>query len=738
MNKNYARNIVAILLCIATVFSSFTTVYAGTAPSRYDKDEYKTNGTVDYEKIHSKIFSHNGATAPTAKFEIHVERGDDTYVYHSDADKKIEVSIGDILTIVNTSELGSGNGFSKCDFQVSDGTTIKQTTSLDAIVSTFNDKIDTSDVGTYHVYLNIMDNEDENNHLESTEGWGNWAYNGSYSVVGQNPVGGTASSFDCWWYYSNMTIKVKPHPPNADFTIEYQDDDVTDNKTSPATIDPEDMSLVLEDCSTSFSAAEPITSRKWSYWDVNSGWKEIPGSTNKTAVNISNMDSSLPGSGTNKAFKLDVTSSSGGIDDESHTAYFKKVLTSGYIVYYRDQDTGRDIYPAKVMEGLGFGTYTETARTAPENGELVTPSPTTIVLDAAHPFVEFVFYYKFTTPPPEPSTDPPTAILKLPKEVMAGAPVKADGSDSWSNNPGGYIADYYFEYEGANLIKDNGSDVRIWYPAIGTYEVYLEVEDENGDTDWDEQEIEVKLPIPTAVITVTGILKENRKVTISSINSTSPQYYPIDVTKIVWTITPVSGGTEADIKYTGTLNGNVSKDLLFKKAGTYRIRLTVYNTYGRSASAEQTITIVPDLPPVAKITLPTPAGVPYKTYRDPGNSNYATAQIFNESYSPDGDTINKAVVLYCYDSDNDGDCKDEQWYYSKDGDTWISTGMTYANTVSFFNIYNISTSNVSQFTLKSKEVGRYHFAIRVMETILASETIPEFITESDYKRDDDF
>ena len=163
MNRNHARNIVAILLCIATVFSSFAMIYAGTVPANYDFEEYKTNGTVDYKKVHSALFSPNGATAPKAKFEIHVERGDDTYVYHSDADKEIEVNIGDVLTIVNTSELGSGDDFSKCDFQVSDGTTIKQTTSLDAIVSTFNGKIDTSDVGTYHIYLNVMGNEDENN-----------------------------------------------------------------------------------------------------------------------------------------------------------------------------------------------------------------------------------------------------------------------------------------------------------------------------------------------------------------------------------------------------------------------------------------------------------------------------------------------------------------------------------------------------------------------------------------------
>jgi len=178
--------------------------------------------------------------------------------------------------------------------------------------------------------------------------------------------------------------------------------------------------------------------------------------------------------------------------------------------------------------------------------------------------------------------------------------------------------------------------------------------------------------------------------------------------------------------------------VLFKKAGTYRINLTVRNTYGRTASASQTITIAKDLPPVAKISLPTPAGVLYRTYRDPSDSNYATAEIFNESYSPDGDTINKSVALYCYDSDNDGDYKDEQWYYSKDGTTWLSTGMNYADTASNFNIYSIATSNVHTFIHKSKDVGMYWYAIRVMETIAPEDTILEFLVESDYKRADTF
>jgi hypothetical protein len=714
-----SKRIIAYIVLFTLLLSSIITVWA-------DIQDYRS---VEFkDSVGKDIFK------PTAQFSI-THKGT---VYESPVDKDINsnvmvinATVGDTVTITDLSHSNRGKTLREWDFQYTRPDGNNQFITTRAFEKSY-----TLDIpGKYTFSLCVRDTvEDE----AWTYYWGNWSDNGNHRVIGNNPgkdLDDPSDDFEGYWYFTRIVVEVEKNPPNADFTIEYQGDDITDNKTSPATINPGDMSLVLEDCSTPFSDAEPIVSRKWSYWDVSSGWKEISGSANKTTVNISNMDSSLPGSGINKAFKLEVTSATGGEDYAEHTAYFKKVLASGYIIYYRDIDTDRDIYPAKEMPGLGFGTYTESAKPAPANSKLVTPSPVTIVLNADHPFVEFVFYYKFTAPP---ANNPPTAILETPDEVMAGAVVKADGSKSWSNNPGGYIADYYFEYEGANLEKDNGSDVRIWYPNVGTYEIYLEVEDENGKHDSMENEIEVTPPIPTAVITVTGKLKENRKVTISSSGSKSPKYYPIDAANTTWAITPVSGGTAADIKYSGSLTGVESKDILFKKAGTYRINLTVRNTYGRTASASQTITIAPDLPPVAKIQLPTPAGVPYKTYRDPDESNYATFEIFNDSYSPDGDTINKAVGLYCYDSDNDGDYKDEQWYYSKDGITWQSTGMNYANTVSSFNIYNIAAANPAKFTLKTKAVGRYHFAIRVMETIPAADTILEFLTENDYRRDDDF
>ncbi len=714
-----SKRVVAFPIILVLVLATFMIVWA-------DIQDYR------------KVVFLNGSGLPIAKptAQFAITHNGITYESLTGIDINsnamvINARVGDTVAVADLSHSNRGKTLKAWDFQYTrpDGKN-------EFIKTQSFEKAYTLDVtGTYTFSLCVRDNIDDE---AWTSYWGNWSDNGNHRVIGNNPgqdLSDPSDDFDGYWYFTRIVVIVEKNKPKADFKIYYKGENVTDNSGSPVTVDPGDKSLVLEDCSTPFSAAEPIVNRKWSYWDVTKGWKEIPGSINKTTVNISEMDAGLLGSGQNKAFKLECTSSTGGFDDETHTAYFNKVLASGYIIYYRDQASERDIYPAKERPGLGFGTYIEHALPAPADSELVTPSPTTIVLDAETPFTTFTFYYKMDKPPAD---DPPSAILEAPDEVMAGQPVRADGSDSWSNNPGGYIADYNFEYEGANLISDNNSSVRIWYPNTGTYTIYLEVEDEKGSSDLAEHEITVTPPIPIATLSITGKLKENRKVIIDSSHSTSTAYYSIDSSKTIWEVTAVSGGTAADIKYAGTLNGNASKDLLFKKAGSYKVKLTVTNTFGRSASTETIIDIAEDFPPVADLFLPTPAGAGYKIYRDRDDSNLAAFEVFNESYSSDGDVIDKAVMIYCYDSDNDGNYQEESWYYSKDGTGWLPVGMAYADMVGYFNIFSISSANPAKFILKSKEVGRYYFVIRVMETIPEDETIPEFINESDYRRSDTF
>lgn len=188
--------------------------------------------------------------------------------------------------------------------------------------------------------------------------------------------------------------------------------------------------------------------------------------------------------------------------------------------------------------------------------------------------------------------------------------------------------------------------------------------------------------------------------------SVSPEHYPIDETKTQWAISPVSGGTAADIKYLGNLSGMSSKDVLFKKPGTYKATLTVTNTAGFGDSTSMTFEIIPDEPPVVYFS------VPGKIYRDPANGNQAVAALSDMSFSPDYDFLAHRKWEYRYDAENDGDFSNNPWVPFNDG--------------------NFTTLNLILY-----EVGRYEVRLTVTEEF-DQPTIDEFVTAADRRSKDSY
>ncbi|MFC6652896.1 hypothetical protein [Paenibacillus rhizoplanae] len=309
-----------------------------------------------------------------------------------------------------------------------------------------------------------------------------------------------------------------------------------------------------------------------------------------------------------------------------------------------------------------------------------------------------------TTPPPTNNNKPPKAILDVSEEVMAGEETLIYGKGSY--DPDGTIVDYKYNTPGA-VEPVSGPFGWTWYPlsSLGQHSVRLTVTDNGGLTGSTSAKINVIQPIPKAVIDVKGTKKENRKVTLLS-KSRSPEHYPIDETKTQWTISPVSGGTAADIKYLGNLSGMNSKDVLFKKPGTFKATLTVTNTAGFGDSTSMTFDIIPDEPPVVYFS------APGKIYRDPANGNQAVAALTDMSFSPDYDFLAHRKWEYRYDAENDGDFSNNPWVP--------------------FNDANVSTLNLILY-----EVGRYEVRLTVTEEF-DQPTIEEFITPADRKSRDSY
>lgn len=301
--------------------------------------------------------------------------------------------------------------------------------------------------------------------------------------------------------------------------------------------------------------------------------------------------------------------------------------------------------------------------------------------------------------PQKPTQKPPVAVIDGPDLVKAGEDFFISGERSY--DPDGTIVDYKWNLPGVQE-EVSGKNGWTWYPIskMGMNSGTLRVTDNDDMSRGTSTRIEVIAPTPVASIIARGTLKENRKVTLKN-KSRSPEHYPLVAEKTRITITAVSGGSNADIKYSGSLNGMQEKDVIFKKPGTYKATITVENTAGYSDTNSVTFDIVPDQAPVAYI------GVPSEAYRDPENGNQAVVSLIDMSFSPDFDFLARRVWEYRYDSNNNGSFEDEGWIVA-------------------------NSENLTTLRLTLREVGRYEVKLTVFEEF-DQPTIPEFITEADRK-----
>lgn len=305
------------------------------------------------------------------------------------------------------------------------------------------------------------------------------------------------------------------------------------------------------------------------------------------------------------------------------------------------------------------------------------------------------------TTPTEPEGKPPIARISAPRYVKAGDDTLISGAASY--DPDGYINIYVWETSGAQGEIGNASKGYVWYTPeqIGqTFPIALTVVDNDNQIGSTSREITVTEPKPSAGLSIEGTLKQNRKTTLFN-RSQSPTRFPLVSNKTRVTITAVSGGTNADIKYSGTLSDFESKDVLFKKPGKYKATIYVENTLGYSASDEITFDIIPDEVPYNYFTLPR------VVYRSPDYGNKAIVSLDDISYSSDKDVVGRRLWEYRYDSNNDGNFT---------GETWVI----------------FSNDNKDRLNLELSEVGKYEVRLTVFEEF-GQPTIDEFVTEADRK-----
>ncbi|MFC6335229.1 hypothetical protein ACFP56_21605 [Paenibacillus septentrionalis] len=320
------------------------------------------------------------------------------------------------------------------------------------------------------------------------------------------------------------------------------------------------------------------------------------------------------------------------------------------------------------------------------------------------------YVYKNPPKPPEPEVPkpqliPPVAVIDGASEVKLGDYIPFHGF--YSYDPDGTIEAYRWKMPGArqpNIELDkydlNYGEVQAWYDKLGPQQVLLYVKDNDGLQAGTYYSFNVIEPTVEAGINQTGTLKENRKVTFTE-NSDSPVKYPVINEKTRWTIESEDGNLNDQIKYAGSLNRKKSIDVLFKKAGRYKVTLSVENTAGYTSTVTRIYTIKPDEAPYVNFEFQR------KIYRDPEKGNIATFTLKDRSYSYDGDTIAKRNWYVIFDANNDGVFNEPRVLFA--------------------------TGNETEVEYEAASVGQYRFLLEVQEEF-GQPTIDAFVTSNDRKK----
>lgn len=271
---------------------------------------------------------------------------------------------------------------------------------------------------------------------------------------------------------------------------------------------------------------------------------------------------------------------------------------------------------------------------------------------------------------------PPKAYIFPPGSIRAGEMTRITGKGESGT---GSIISYDFDLGSSYFVTSSKAQER-----NGTFLDYdttetsnLTVTDSSSLTATASETTKVEHPI-IPVMKTNGVYKVNRTIELDSTESRGTEFYPIDY--VTWTIKPLEGQNLDNIKLHdgGSVVGDTKKvvgekpKVDFKQLGRYGVWMDVHSTCTFSGQTHRTavkqvygiINIKPDEPPIAMLS------VPSKVIResDPTLLKRAYFDIWDMSYSPDGDSIGKRRYFYRFDSDNDKSLSDESWTLIYEGE----------------------------------------------------------------------
>lgn len=357
-----------------------------------------------------------------------------------------------------------------------------------------------------------------------------------------------------------------------------------------------------------------------------------------------------------------------------------------------------------------------------------------------------IVYHTISTeavPDPPPPPEPPTAHIFGMSSVVIGEDCSLYG---YGSDPDNDIVSTSMSISPTYNGSNSGGTALVWFSTVGFYTATLTVVDSTGLSDTASMLVQALPAYPTAYIEKFGVEKENRKVTLDCFNfsNSGSKRFAIDWSKTQWELTPISTGlTQNEIKTSESYTGSKTINLLFKKPGQYKAKVTLYNTAGYSNSNEIILNIIKDELPIVNFNLNS-----NNLKRDPNDLSpsglaQATIKITDNSMTNDGDTIAKRGYVICFDTNNDGKFDNEQCYiYDLDyvGNTLPFTDSLNAHLkpiclykdIKSIDINPINTGNKTSFELKTTNVGKFVFEEIAIEEF-GQPTIDAFVNQYDRK-----
>ncbi len=301
-----------------------------------------------------------------------------------------------------------------------------------------------------------------------------------------------------------------------------------------------------------------------------------------------------------------------------------------------DTSYSQGTYPWVI--GVGYHNVYLKIRTSCGESEWIGPKPLTVSSPAENNPPSFRIGFVFPNAP----TKPVYEVVKGTKldliyinDPSVPTPTDPDGDSLYFNG-----FDFASGTSFIQSIPSKGSEYidgwrGITMDTLGYHSVTGVMRDEWGATATASTFINVIPENPVPVATCPAEVIENHPVPASSFGSGgsySPIGRTIDSSRDEWTnrLASYPNGTSSNITATASLH-------VYDSAGLKSLR-----------AAECSITVKPDLPPVAKLVVP-PVGI-----------RNVSVEIFNRSTSPDGDQITAAEYRYKYDANNNG-FADEAW-----------------------------------------------------------------------------